>query len=270
MARTFKQGLDYFPHDCGNFDDNLEYIIALHGVEGYYLYFRLLEKIYSQEGYYMKADSKTLVLFSSKINLPISRINDIIKDFLSEGLFNKKLFDKYNVLTSSGIQKRFIEAISRRKNVSFIKEYIIINNEITNAINVDINSINTDINSQSKIKKRKVKENKVKYAEFVLMTEQEYSQLIEKYGEEKTQKFIEILDNYKGSKGRKYKNDYRAILSWVVDKVGTTKEARRPETWNKKYYDGCNDEERGKYIEFLKRDGWKEKLSSGGGIYYIK
>ena len=29
---------------------------------------------------------------------------------------------------------------------------------------------------------------------------------------------IEILDNYKGSKGKKYRSDYRAILNWVVNR----------------------------------------------------
>lgn len=57
---------------------------------------------------------------------------------------------------------------------------------------------------------------KVKYAEFVSMTEAEHQKLLETYGEADTQELIEILDNYKGSKGKTYKNDYRAILSWVV------------------------------------------------------
>lgn len=30
---------------------------------------------------------------------------------------------------------------------------------------------------------------------------------------------IEILDNYKGAKGKRYKSDYRAILSWVVNRL---------------------------------------------------
>lgn len=51
------------------------------------------------------------------------------------------------------------------------------------------------------------------------MTEAEHKKLIEQYGEEKTARMIEALDNYKGSKGKQYKSDYRAILSWVVDKV---------------------------------------------------
>ena len=71
----------------------------------------------------------------------------------------------------------------------------------------------------SKDKLSKVKESKENYAEFVRLTKQEYETLISKYGEGITEKMIDILDNYKGSKGREYKSDYRAILSWVVDKV---------------------------------------------------
>jgi hypothetical protein len=29
---------------------------------------------------------------------------------------------------------------------------------------------------------------------------------------------INILSNYKGSTGKKYKSDYRTILNWVVDR----------------------------------------------------
>jgi hypothetical protein len=63
-----------------------------------------------------------------------------------------------------------------------------------------------------------VSERKKKYAEFVTMKEHEYKKLIDEYGLQKTDYMIKTLDNYKGSKGKKYKSDYRAILSWVVDK----------------------------------------------------
>lgn len=60
---------------------------------------------------------------------------------------------------------------------------------------------------------------KNKYAEFVSMTEEEYQKLVAKYGEPMTNRMIEVLNNYKGSKGKKYKSDYLAILNWVVDRV---------------------------------------------------
>jgi len=72
---------------------------------------------------------------------------------------------------------------------------------------------------------------KIKYAEYVSMTEKEYQSLVDRFGEEDTRRMIEILDNYKGAKGKRYKSDYRAILMWVVDKLEEekAKRARAPD-----------------------------------------
>lgn len=67
------------------------------------------------------------------------------------------------------------------------------------------------------------KPEKIKYSELVSMTNEEHSKLIEKYGKEVAANCILALDNYKGSSGKKYKDDYRAILSWVIDKVTAKK-----------------------------------------------
>lgn len=72
-----------------------------------------------------------------------------------------------------------------------------------------------------------VKEFKKNYAEFVSMTKEEYKKLVDKYGKDFTDKCIEVLDNYKGSSGKKYKSDYRAILTWVVGKVNETKQKEK-------------------------------------------
>lgn len=68
-----------------------------------------------------------------------------------------------------------------------------------------------------KRKASKPKAEKVQYAEFVAMTAEEHQKLVDDFGEPFVEKCIEILDNYKGSSGKKYKDDYRAILSWVVE-----------------------------------------------------
>jgi len=94
-------------------------------------------------------------------------------------------------------------------------------NDSTNAVQM------TDIykhkhkqkDKQKDIDTAKTKPTKVKYAEFVSMTEAEHKKLIERFGQEKTARMIEVLDNYKGANGRQYKSDYRAILNWVAEKV---------------------------------------------------
>ena len=64
--------------------------------------------------------------------------------------------------------------------------------------------------------KNKHRENKIEFAEFVTMTQEEYDKLVDRIGERGTKRCIEILDNYKRFKRQKYASDYRAILSWVI------------------------------------------------------
>lgn len=62
----------------------------------------------------------------------------------------------------------------------------------------------------------KPKIEKTQFAEFVSMTNDEYTSLVAKVGEQGAKRCIEILDNYKGASGKTYESDYRAILNWVV------------------------------------------------------
>ena len=62
------------------------------------------------------------------------------------------------------------------------------------------------------------KARKYKYADNVTLTRDEYAKLCEQYSEQGAKRMIEILENYKGSKGKRYKSDYKAILNWVVER----------------------------------------------------
>jgi hypothetical protein len=65
----------------------------------------------------------------------------------------------------------------------------------------------------------KEKEKKNKYADFVSLLPSEYEKLISEHGAKNTKSLIEILNNYKGSNGKKYRSDYLTILNWVIDKA---------------------------------------------------
>jgi len=71
------------------------------------------------------------------------------------------------------------------------------------------------------------KPQKIKYADFVSLTNAEYEALVAKLGEDGAKRCIEILDNYKGSTGRKYKSDYRTILNWVVQRYEEEQSRKR-------------------------------------------
>jgi len=83
---------------------------------------------------------------------------------------------------------------------------------------------------------------KTVYAENVTMTEEEHQKLIKEHGQEATDAMITILDNYKGANGKTYKDDYRAILNWVVkryqeDKARSLTGAKSPLALLKELYD---------------------------------
>ena len=89
-------------------------------------------------------------------------------------------------------------------------------------------------------KPEKPKIPKIQYAVFVSMTEEEYKKLLERFGEEKTKRAIEIIDNYKGQSGRTYESDYRAILNWTMERVDEEFEKRGGSSHGGTYTDRGN------------------------------
>lgn len=58
------------------------------------------------------------------------------------------------------------------------------------------------------------------------MKEDEYNKLLSEFGEEDTKRLIEILNNYKGATGKRYKSDYLAIRNWVINRLQEEKRRR--------------------------------------------
>ena len=163
MARS-KSGLDYFSFDIDFFNDQkIEFVSAKYGELGELIAIKLLCKIY-REGYYLKWGEDECLLFSKKAGEDISKelAKNVIDELLKRGFFNKNLYDKYSILTSKGIQKRFLEAAKRRKEIVFFKEYFLLNghNVYISPQNVNIITKNVDIREQSKVKESKVKKSK--------------------------------------------------------------------------------------------------------------
>lgn len=146
MARTNKVGIDYFPFDVDFFnDEKIEFTSARFGVKGEIVAIRLLCKIY-RNGYYSDWNEDEITLFAKRAGDGItpSLVSEIVNELVKRGFFEKSLLNRFKILTSSGIQKRYFEITRRYKTVDVIKEYLLIN--IENNDNVSINSINADIN----------------------------------------------------------------------------------------------------------------------------
>ena len=169
MARPQKQGLDYFPFDCFT-DSKIELIEAEFGLTGFAIIVKLLQKIYGEQGYYCEWNSEVALLFAHKNNVGGNVVSETIQSALRRGVFQEDLFNRFGILTSAEIQKTYLEAVGRRKQIEIRKEYLLIKvtlknvNVCNNSINADNNSINDCNNQQSKVKESKVKESKIKEA----------------------------------------------------------------------------------------------------------
>ena len=159
-----KSGIDYFPLDV-NMDEKVELIEAEFGLTGFAVLVKLLQRIYGGEGWYVEWTSEVALLFAKRVGAGGSVVSEIVEASIKRGIFDKTLYDKYRILTSAGIQRRYFEAVSRRKNVKVKAEYLLIDvalflpNVDILSKNVDINQKNVNILKQSKVKESKVNNN---------------------------------------------------------------------------------------------------------------
>lgn len=150
MARPLQTGLNYFPLDVTfDQDDKIALIESDFGLEGFSITIKLLMKIYS-ESYFYHWGEKEQKIFARKVGMDVSFVVAIVDAGLRWGLFSQLLFDDYGILSSRGIQKRYFEAVSRRKDVPVTEEYILLSEqELEKYLNLHIVSFlqeNTDVN----------------------------------------------------------------------------------------------------------------------------
>lgn len=167
MARPIKAGLDYFELDC-YMDQKVKMIQAEYKLKGFAVIVKLWQKIYSEFGYYCEWNDDALLLFMLDNGLDGDNknfIKEVVAACIRRDIFSETLFNKYQILTSKGIQERYLNATSRRERVELKKEYLLLSdgkipkNAVINSINANNNSINVDKNPQSKVEKSKVKNN---------------------------------------------------------------------------------------------------------------
>lgn len=161
VGRQGKVALDYFELDC-HMDEKVRLIQAEYGLKGFAVFVRLLQEIYGGNGYYCEWTPDRELLFMAENGLSSGSqqlLRDILNACIRRNIFSDKLFKKYGILTSSGVQKQYLKATAKREVVNLKKEYLLISipknrkNVVINSISDGINLISDGINSQSKEEK---------------------------------------------------------------------------------------------------------------------
>lgn len=217
-----KRGIEYFPLDVV-LDDKFGLVEAEYGLTGFGVVVKLFQKIYGGQGYYIEWNSEVALLFASRIGVGGNVVSEIISTSIKRGIFDKTLYDRYSVLTSAGIQRRYLEAVGRRKNVELDKRYLLLDiSEIGGNVNilnenVNISTENVYISKQSKVKESKVKEKSESKAKFAPPTVEEVKAYC---SERKNGINAEYFVNYYTERNWRGVTDWKArIRSWETNGI---------------------------------------------------
>lgn len=250
MARPQTKGLRYFPKDVDYYDDyKIVDLLNQYGPIGQTIYDVVLTLVY-REGYYLRIPENTLALMIVRLigNRWVPKkdlVLQVIHYCADIGLFDKDLLSQ-GVLTSAGIQKRYLEATVRNK-VDTSKFWLLDDSgepgesapekEVSAAktgvsdTETGVNAAKTPIN-KNKLNKRKGKESErgaaapspapaQQYGHYlnVVLTESEYADLQDELGGY-LEIYIEKLSNHMASKSVSYSNHGATIRKWFAeDKV---------------------------------------------------
>lgn len=162
MARPEKRGISYFNIDCDQ-DDKIEYVIAKHKMEGYGVLVQIWRKIYGIDGHFCLWSEKNIYLFAKDNGVEIAVLNDIVTTCFEEGIFNLEMYQKYSILTGSGVQKRWLKIVrdAKRKDQEIDQKICLL--ELTPEkleLTPEETQVNPASSTQSKVKKSKVKKSK--------------------------------------------------------------------------------------------------------------
>ncbi|GEM_PF-5399887 len=117
MGNKVKEGLLFFPMDTDFFTDRkVRKLVKKHGSKGLLIYLFLLCHIYRDKGYYIKWDEDYAFDISYDNQIELDQVYAVVEDCITLKLFDANMFKQFNILTSSGIQKRYKEVTKRRAN----------------------------------------------------------------------------------------------------------------------------------------------------------
>lgn len=127
VARPLKDGVDYWPFDVDFLrDKKMKLIKAEFGIKGAYIALELLNSVYATNGYFKSWDEDDCLLMSEGVGDGCSPklVDEVLQGCLRRSLFDQGVYQMFSVLTSPGIQRRFLRIVGNsRPDIRIFKEY---------------------------------------------------------------------------------------------------------------------------------------------------
>lgn len=182
MAGRPKAGLDYAGWSVNIFDGDtkIDKLLDAQGWIGFCIYFYLCQMAYKFDGYFYRwaYDDSASTARRMGGGIGSGTVEETVRFCLQIGLFDQGLFDGWSILTSRGIQRRFLAAIQGRRVKSVIADYWLLEDEESNGLykcasNTDFSAKNDHLQGANihlqgaDDHKSKVKESKGKQRKYI-------------------------------------------------------------------------------------------------------
>ena len=116
MARPLKKGLGYFPLDTRFLSNRkIQRLAQRYGCKGICIYIATLCEVYGEKGYYAHFDRDFCFDVGFSTGQEDTFVEEVILFCAQIKLFDKRLLEQEQILTSKGIQLRFEEIYKRTK-----------------------------------------------------------------------------------------------------------------------------------------------------------
>ena len=236
--------------DCHFDDDKLDFIEAQFGLKGFAIVVKLFQKIYGGLGYYCEWNDRAGALFAKNFcsDAGAALVQEVVKAAIDEKIFDRTMYEKYGILTSHGIQKRFYSVAKRREVVFDKPEYVLFTSSAQKSDDsgdVDISAPNVYNDGQnvcnettSKVKSSKVKSSKEKEIEAkesnppsAVLTAEQRNLLFDKYGRTAVEACEQKFERWKASLKVFNGSAFTTVSKWLEEDkppAGADKECGSP------------------------------------------
>lgn len=126
MARPLRDGVDYFPFDVGMLrDPKVKLIKGEFGALGVLVLLTVMSSAYEENGYFKEWSDDVCILVADEVGCGCNfgTVAEIVKGCVRRSLFDEGVLNAFGVLTSAGIQRRFLRAASQRDDIQIFQEY---------------------------------------------------------------------------------------------------------------------------------------------------
>lgn len=234
MAGKPKRSIDFagWRTDIFENDTKIDELIEAQGWIGFSIYFYLCQKAYASDGYFYRWSYTNSATTARRMGGGIGSetIRQVVGLCLQIGLFDKGLFDREGILTSRGIQRRYMAAIQKRSFKEVDGKLWLLNEEESEGVIVvpensdslpeNAHSLPERATKESKVKESKVKESKGEGTAAPSSPSLALEQLVYDYGKEAVDKYVRRVENWYAEKGRKLTDLYGKVREWLEkDKI---------------------------------------------------